>query len=229
MTPGFVAHVRSRMGSGLLIVLPLLITIWLLGLLVDLVDSNVTPWIRLALQAWGVADLDVFPAATIVTVVGLLLAAVFVYLVGLVGGNLAGRRVVALVESGILKVPLVKGIYGSARQLLDAISMTSKRTFSKVVLVQYPRRGLWTVGFVTSEAEHHLGDPREGPLPATMPVFLPTTPNPTSGWLVFVRADDLVVLDMTIEEGLKLIVSGGIVSPDDLGTRILPPPRRPET
>ena len=155
----------------------------------------------------------------------LLLTLGAIYLLGLIGANLAGRRLLLLVESWILRIPLVKGIYGSARQLLDAFSVTGTRAFSKVVLLQYPRRGLWTLGFVTTEAEHvieHVGD---NPV-AAVPVFLPTTPNPTSGWMLLVPIAELRVLDISIEDAVKLIVSGGIVSPPDIGalTRAWPGP-----
>jgi uncharacterized membrane protein len=113
----------------------------------------------------------------------------------------------------VLRIPVVKGIYGAARQLLDAFTFGEKKTFSKVVLVEYPRKGLWTIGFVTTEKEHRLGN-LPGP---AVPVFLPTTPNPTSGWLLFVPLDDLIVLDLPMEEAVKLVVSGGIVGPDDIG------------
>jgi uncharacterized membrane protein len=215
-------HVRSRIGRGLLIVLPLLITLWLLSLLFDVINLYVTPWVFEVLRAAGVPHLDRWAARAVVPLVGLLLTAASVYLIGLLAGNLAGRRVVAAVEAGILRVPLVKGIYGSARQLLDAFSMTGARAFSKVVLVEYPRRGLWTVGFVTREREHRIGYRDRGDLGPAVPVFLPTTPNPTSGWMILVDPSDLVVLDMTIEEAVKLIVSGGIVGPDDLASRLRP-------
>lgn len=129
-------------------------------------------------------------------------------------------------ESWILRIPLVKGIYGSARQLLNAFSATGKGRFSKVVMLEYPRPGLWTIGFVTSESRHAVPLAASGETVGTVSVFLPTTPNPTSGWLVFAPKDGLLVLDLSIEEGIKLVVSGGIVSPDDLGDLVRPWPDR---
>ena len=100
--------------------------------------------------------------------------------------------------------------------------MTETRAFSKVVLVEYPRRGLWTVGFVTSDRRYGVGDGDESSPGASIPVFLPTTPNPTSGWMVLVAPGDLRVVDMSIEEAIKLIVSGGIVGPEDFSSRVQP-------
>jgi len=209
------AHVRGRIGSGLLIVLPLLITVWLLNILFNLIDRRVTPWVLAALRAAGAPGLDQWPARVAVPLIGVVLTAVAIYLAGLLTGNLIGRRILALFESAMLRIPLVKGIYGAARQLLDAVSLTGKRPFSRVVLVEFPRAGIWTVGFVTQERAHVIGGPRGDE--AAVSVFVPTAPNPTSGWVLFVRETDLVELDLTVEQGLKLIVSGGIVSPDDLG------------
>ena len=95
--------------------------------------------------------------------------------------------------------------------------MGGQRTFSKVVMLEYPRLGVWTVGFLTTETEHRLPVPGGSGTTTSVPVFLPTTPNPTSGWMVLVPTGDLRVLDMTVEEGIKLVVSGGIVGPDNLG------------
>jgi uncharacterized membrane protein len=212
------AHVRGKIGRGLILVLPALITLWLLGLLFRIINENVTPRILAVLDWAEVPWLDLWPARVAVPVIGVVLTAALIYLIGLLAGNLVGRRVLTAFERVVLRIPLVKGVYGAARQLLDAFSMTGARTFSKVVLVEYPRRGLWTVGFVTRERVH--GEDGSGPLPPTVPVFLPTTPNPTSGWMILVERDELLVLDMSIEEAVKLVVSGGIVGPDDLNERL---------
>jgi len=211
-----VAHVRRRLVQGVVLVLPLVVTVWLLGLLFDLINSNVTPLVRGLLEWSGIPGLERSMARLGIPVLSLGLTLTVIYLLGLIGGNLAGRRLLLLVESWILRIPLVKGIYGSARQLLDAFSITGKRAFSKVVLLQYPSRGLWTLGFVTTEDEHVIERAGQEPV-AAVPVFLPTTPNPTSGWMLLVPTSDLRVLDMSIEDAVKMIVSGGIVSPPDIG------------
>ncbi len=213
------AHFRARLVTGLLIVLPLLVTLWLLRILFKAIDANVTPWIFSALSAAGVPDLDRWPARLAVPIVGVVLTVFFIYGIGLLAGNLVGRRLLELFEGGVLRIPLVKGIYGSARQLMSSFSVTSKRPFSKVVLVEFPREKLWAVGFVTQESEHPIARPGRGALPGAVPVFVPTTPNPTSGYVVFAARDQLVELDITVEQGLKLVVSGGIVSPDRLAPR----------
>ncbi len=212
------SHVRRTLGRGLLLVLPLLITLWLLSLLFNLVDQRVTPLVIGMLRWTELAWLD-RPLVLRVgaPLIGIVLTAAVVYLLGALVSNLVGRRVVAGIENGILRIPLIKGIYGSARQLLDAFSVTGAKAFSSVVIVEYPRRGLWTVGFVTSEVEHRIRGAVAEEAATTVAVFLPTTPNPTSGWMLLVPLTDLLLLDMTIEDGIKLVVSGGIVTPEDLG------------
>jgi uncharacterized membrane protein len=218
-------HVRRQLVRGLFMVLPLLITVWLLWLLFSVIDKNVTPLVQRLLETLGMTVLEEGPVRRIVVpLIGLSLTALSVYLIGLLGGNLTGRRILAVSERWILRVPLVKGIYGSARQLLDAFSSNGERSFSRVVMIEYPRRGLWTLGFVTTDAEHRIEDAGASGHLAVVPVFLPTTPNPTSGWMLLVPTRDLAVLDMSIEEGIKMIVSGGIVSPENLGSLLRPWP-----
>lgn len=217
MTGSLFSHIRGRLVRGVILVLPLMVTVWLLGLLFNVIDRNVAPLVRRLLGWAGIPGTESWVAQVAIPVVSLLLTAVVIYLLGLVAGNLAGRRLLTLVESWILHIPLVKGIYGSARQLLNAFGGSGKRAFSKVVLLEYPRVGLWTVGFVTTEVVHQIERHGDRPVP-TVPVFLPTTPNPTSGWMILVPTSDLRELDISIEDAIKLVVSGGIVAPDDIGS-----------
>jgi len=151
-------------------------------------------------------------------VIGLVLTVLLIYVIGLVAANLLGQRILSWFEGGVLKIPFIKSIYGGARQLLDAFGSGGTGTFTRVVLVQYPRAGVYTVGFVTSEVRVVV--PGEGGPVSALTVFLPTTPNPTSGWLAIIPEADIINFDLSIEEGLKLIVSGGIVAPAGLAERI---------
>lgn len=216
-------HVRHHFIRGLLLVLPLLITLWTLRLLFNLIDDNVTPWVWGALNSAGIRGLELWLARLGVPAIGILLTVTFVYLLGLLVANFAGRRLVRSIEEYVfLRIPVVKSIYGAARQLLDAFGMSGKRAFSRVVLLEYPRHGLWALGFVASETTHELGVEPMTAGGGAVAVFLPTSPNPTSGWMVLVPTRDLLEVDLSIEDGVKLIVSGGIVCPDDLGARVRP-------
>lgn len=205
-------HVRSRMVAGLLLLLPLLITVWLLRILFGVINDNVTPAVMVVLDSARLAEIYGAPTRIVAPFVGIVLTALVVYLFGVVAGNLVGRRLWEAVEQGILRIPVVKAIYGASRQLLDAIRASSKGGFSRVVLVEYPRPGLWTIGFVTNESGPSVGSAEDRA--ESIAVFLPTTPNPTSGWLVFAPSQSVVDLEVTVEEGMKLVVSGGIVMPD---------------
>lgn len=213
-------HVRDRILRGFLVLLPLIITIWLLRVLFGLVSDNVTPWVLYALRASGVEGVDGGILRTLVPAIAVLATLGVVYLIGLIAANLLGRRLLSWVEGAILRVPLVKGIYGSSRQLLDALTVGGKGGFSRVVMVQYPRPGVWTLGFVTNERPTPLEGCGEPAGSEAYFIFLPTTPNPTSGWLALVPSRDVVDLDVSVEEGIKLIVSGGIVTPANLRSRI---------
>lgn len=206
-------HVRDRFVRGFLLVLPLLLTIWLLRILFAIVHDNVTPLLFAFLRAVGLGGLEGWHAKITVPLIGFLLTLLVVYLIGLVGANLVGRRMVHAVESWILRIPLVKSIYGGARQLLDAFNATKSGGFSRVVMVEYPRKGIHTIGFVTGER------PTPGGASNEVFVFLPTTPNPTSGWLALVPKEQVIDLDVSVEEGIKLIVSGGIVVPPSFSAK----------
>ena len=216
-----VPHVRARLVRGLLLALPTIITLWLLRILFRLVSDNATPWVLALLRAFGFEDVDPWHGRLLVPMVGVVLTLVVVYLLGVLATNLVARRLLGWIERGILKIPVVKSIYGGSRQLLDAINVGQSGAFSRVVLVEYPRAGVWTVGFVTNETPSRI--PSRDGFTDGLSVFFPTTPNPTSGWLAIVPARDVRELDLTIEEGVKLIVSGGIVAPEGHGIRLREP------
>ena len=130
--------------------------------------------------------------------------------VGFFAAGLIGRMVFRLGESLIDRVPVVRSVYGALKQIFETVFADSSSSFREVVLVEYPRRGLWAVGFITGRTKGEVRDRIDRDL---VNVFLPTTPNPTSGFLLFVPREDLVHLDMSVEEGIKMVISAGIVTP----------------
>jgi uncharacterized membrane protein len=147
MTKRLFAHIRNRLVQGILLILPLLVTIWLLGLLFKVINVRIAPLVRNLLVWLGIPGLERWFARLGIPIISLLVTVAVVYLLGLVAGNLAGRRLLRLIESWILRIPLVKNIYGSVRQLITAFSFSGTKAFSRVVMLEYPRRGLWTLGF----------------------------------------------------------------------------------
>ncbi|MFQ5878441.1 MAG: DUF502 domain-containing protein [Acidobacteriota bacterium] len=206
-------RIRRLFLTGFAILLPLIITVWILGLLFDLVRGITTPFI-LKILKWTRFPYADDPAFTtyLAPLIGFVLTVLLVLLVGILATNLLGRRIVTAFDRLMLRIPLIKGIYGAARQLLDAFNAKTT-SFQRVVAVEYPSEGLYTLGFVTRDPAglHSVGGGPE--LPGYTLVFLPTSPNPTSGWLLAVPEKRLVPLDMSIEEGVKMVVSGGLVVP----------------
>ena len=148
---------------------------------------------------------------------GVLATVLLVLLVGMLTANFLGRALVDWSERLMGKIPLVKGIYGMFRQVTDTLFSKDKGGFRKVVLIEYPRRGLWSIGFITGISEGELQQVTPHRL---INVFLPTAPLPTSGFYVLVPEEDLIELQMSIDEAFKLVVSGGMVNPTDKATAV---------
>jgi uncharacterized membrane protein len=198
--------------TGILIILPLMVTVWLFALILGPVQNFVTPVVMGLINWTGLGSLLDLPGADVAAaIIGLVVTVVVVYLVGLLGGNFIGRRVVKKMDELALSIPLVKSVYGSARQLIETFYSSTDRTFESVVLIEYPRKGVYTVALMTAPTEGELQASTAGD---TVNVFVPTTPNPTSGVLVLANREELVFLDMSVEEALRFVVSGGIVAPE---------------
>ena len=198
--------IRRTLLAGLLILLPLFITYVLIAFLFNIFTGVEAPLVTGLLRIFGAADL----AYPLVLVVNLVLSLAVIFLLGLVGTNILGRRLLAAFEGLLLRLPLVKSIYSSAKQVIETFQGPG-RSFQRVVLLQYPRQGLWSLGLVASERADNLN---LVPGNKVLTVFVPTTPNPTSGYLVIISPEDVIELDFSIEDAFKFIVSGGIVGKD---------------
>ena len=144
---------------------------------------------------------------------GFILAVILISAVGLLTRNFAGRKVVQLGEKMVDRIPLVRIIYSGVKQLLEAFFVQKTAAFRRVALLEYPRRGVYVIGFITGESR---GEVQRKTDKNMINVFVPTTPNPTSGFYVLIPEDELVALDMTIEDAFKLIISGGIFTPPEV-------------
>jgi uncharacterized membrane protein len=215
------AFTRRAFLRGILLLLPLAITFLIMRWLFQAVTVITGPGARTLLRSLGVPEGPLFPALTGLFALALTVGLILV--VGIVGGNFLGRRAWGLFERLLLSVPLVRWFYGSTRQIMDAFGAPGSGAFKEVVLLQYPREGIWAVGFVTGP-----GNPLA---PTTgsqewVCVFLPTTPNPTSGYTVIVPRSEVSPTVLSVDEGLKFIVSGGFIAPrrpeDPAGRRAVP-------
>jgi len=199
---------RRTLLTGLLILLPLVVTYMLVTFLFNLFTGVSAPLVNGLARFVGPAHYAwVEPLGPLVN---LLLSLAVIFILGLVGTNIIGRRILEAFETLLMRLPLVKTIYGAAKQMVDTFQGPG-RSFQRVVLVQYPSKGLWMVGFVTSERRDTLN---LSPAARMLAVFIPTTPNPTSGFLVLVSPEEVVDLGYNVEEAFKFIVSSGIVGKD---------------
>ena len=198
--------IRRTLLAGLLILLPLFVTYVLIAFLFNIFTGVGAPLVTGLLRLFGADDL----AYPLVLVVNLILSLAVIFILGLVGTNILGRRLLTAFEGLLLRLPLVKTIYSSAKQVIETFQGPG-RSFQRVVLLQYPRQGLWSLGLVATERADNLN---LVPGNRVLTVFVPTTPNPTSGYLVIVAPEDVIDLDFSIEDAFKFIVSGGIVGKD---------------
>lgn len=211
-TPHFI---RRTFLAGLLILLPLFVTYVLIAFLFNLFVGVGAPVVHALLRAFGV---DPFSWPVVIPVVNLVLALSVMFLLGLVGANIIGRRILGAFEGLLLRLPLVKTIYSSAKQVIETFQGPG-RNFQRVVLVEYPRKGLWSLALVATERRDTL---HLVPGDKVLTVFVPTTPNPTSGYLVIVAPEDVIDVDFSVEEAFKFIISGGIIGKDLAGPLRLP-------
>jgi len=220
-----VAFTRKLVFRGLFTLLPLAITFWLMYLLFGFVNDLIAPWVGRALELAGVQNVQGGWWKYVVPMVGLVVLFAILVLVGLLATNLFGKRLLAVFERLLLSIPLVRAIYGSAKQLIEAITIGGQSAFREVVAFEYPRRGIWVLGFVTSSMP---GSSLSEEIPEMVNVFLPTTPNPTSGFLLILPTTEVHHLPISVEEGIKMIVSGGLVLPPSMmpAGKTLPEPRR---
>ncbi|MCR3923573.1 MAG: DUF502 domain-containing protein [Firmicutes bacterium] len=193
----FIRSIRRHFLTGLLVVLPSMVTIYVLYFTFTLIDSFLGRLVPLYLGR-NIPGL------------GFLVTIVFIYLIGLFASNVVGKKLLHLLETVVLQIPLVKPIYAAARQILDAFSAQRRQLFQSVAMVEYPRRGLYAIGFITAQG---AGEVQVKTAQEVVPVFIPTTPNPTSGMMLLVPRTELIPLEMTVEEAIKMIISGGVMTP----------------
>tara|TARA_Y100001949_G_C15966438_1_gene321792 strand:+ start:74 stop:727 length:654 start_codon:yes stop_codon:yes gene_type:complete len=197
------AALKKYIIAGLLVWLPFAATVVIVKLVIDLLDKTILllppEWHPVALLGFSIPGF------------GIILALSILLLTGMLAANLFGRRFVEIWERILNKIPLVRSIYSSIKQISSTIFDPSGKSFRKVVMLQYPRKGLWSIGFLTND---NVGDEMSAVDDRLVAVFIPTTPNPTSGFIIMTRNDEITELDMSVEEGFKFIISMGVIIPD---------------
>jgi uncharacterized membrane protein len=194
---------RKFLIAGLLVWLPLVVTVVVINFLINSFDQ-ILLWLPTNYRPDNLLGFHV-PG------LGLVMALFVILITGVIAANYFGERLVNFWESMLARIPFVRSIYSAVKQVTEAF-VGSEQSFQKAYLVEYPRRGVWTIAFQTSTK---MGEAQcKTQLPSVVNIFVPTTPNPTSGFYLMVPEHDLIPLDMTVEQALKMVISGGVVVPD---------------
>jgi uncharacterized membrane protein len=203
---------RGRIISGLIVLVPLGITVFILKFLFDITAGNIADILNGL--PWGE---DRKPPSYVINILALSVLLLVLYFVGVIAAHMVGRRLIELGEAILARIPLVKSVYSASKQVVDAFSLKDKATtFRAVAFVEFPSKGLRSIGFVTGTLVDENGR-------MCYRVFIPTTPNPTTGYLLVMHSEDVCLTDFTMEEACKMIMSGGIIFPDTLSSRVMPP------
>ena len=200
--PGFFGRLRSWFFTGLLVTAPVLLTVYITWAAIELIDGQVAS----LLPGFGQLIFSDVPG------VGLIVGVVLITVIGAVAAGFLGRWIIRIGESLLHRTPIVRTIYGAIKQILETVVSSQSDAFREVVLVEYPRKGLWVIGFVTGNTK---GEVHSLIKKNMVNVFVPTTPNPTSGFLLFCPRTEVIFMKMSVEAAVKLVVSGGIVTPPE--------------
>ncbi len=206
-----IPRLRTYFFAGVLVTMPLAVTFLVAWWFIGVVDDYIVPLIP---DGWNP---DHYLKETVgleigLPGLGLIVLVVAITLIGALTAGFLGRMIVTIGERILARMPIIRSVYSAIKQILETVLKQQSKAFRQAVLVEYPRRGIWAIGFITGATE---GEVQNLTMQEVVNVFLPTTPNPTSGFLLFIPRKDLVFLDMTVEEAVKMVISGGIVTPPD--------------
>lgn len=199
------ARLRAYFLTGILVTAPISITLYLAWLFISFIDDRVAAVLPPQFNPETYLPFSV-PG------LGVLIVVVSLTFIGSITAGFLGRLILRVNENLLARMPVIRSVYGAVKQILETVLAQQSAAFRQVVLVEYPRRGMWVLGFITGTTQGEVQNLTEDML---INIFVPTTPNPTSGFLIFVPREEVIVLDMPVEDGIKMVVSGGIVTPPD--------------
>ena len=200
---GMFARFRRYFLAGILVTSPILITVYVTWLIVTFIDTQVAGMLPESLDFTKKLPHQI-PG------LGLIISIIAITFIGAITPGFIGRTLLKSGERVLNKMPVVRSIYGAIKQIMETVMSTNSDSFREVVLVEYPRKGIWVIGFVTGETK---GEVQSLTKDKVINIFVPTTPNPTSGFLLFIPQKDLVYMDMKVEDAVKMVISGGIMTP----------------
>lgn len=212
---GGIARLRNYFLTGLIICAPVGITAYLVWSLIGWVDSWVIPYIP------AIYNPDTYLPFSMPGF-GLLIALFSITIVGFLTANYIGRTIWSYGEVILGRMPVIRNLYSGLKQIFQTVLSDKSSSFQEVGLIEYPRKGLWAIVFIATDARGEVDKRLKTIGRETVAVFLPTTPNPTSGFLLFVPKSDVTILDMKVEDAAKLVISAGLVTPDMVEAKIQP-------
>lgn len=202
--PPFWVRARANFLTGLVVVAPVVVTLYLTWTFITFVDGQIVPLVPAPYNPATYIETDI-PGF------GVVVFLLFTTAVGYFAKKVFGKQLIRFGETMVDRLPLVRSIYNAMKQIVETVLTQSKSSFSQACLIEYPRKGLWAIAFVSTDTKGEI--PGRAGQEAMMSVFLPTTPNPTSGFLLFVPKEDVILLDMGVEDAAKLVISAGLVTP----------------
>ena len=210
---GLIAGFRNSFLTGLVVIAPVALTIWLIWSVIGWIDGFVLPFIPNLYHPNNI--LNTFfgqDVAINIRGLGVVVFLLFTTFVGWIAKGFLGRSLIRIGENLVRRMPVVRSIYSGVKQIAETVFAQSDRSFEKACLIEYPRKGIWAVGFVSTEAKGEVKYKAKSNSDL-LSVFVPTTPNPTSGFMLFFPRNDVIELEMSIEDAAKLVISAGLVYP----------------
>ncbi|MBN2384310.1 DUF502 domain-containing protein [bacterium] len=195
--------------AGILVLLPVFLTFFLFTFFFNGIGRFFQKYLTPLINVLGFHELPLY----FFSALGILIIIIFITITGMIATNYIGRKIVAAGEKILARIPIVSNVYLAAKQFLEAFAFTEKEAFRHMVLVEYPRKGLYSIGFVTAQTQPLFGQYLNQ---ECFNIFIPTTPNPTSGMLIIVPKNEVIPLEIPVEDGLKFVVSGGIIYQNSL-------------
>ena len=207
------ARLRTSFLTGIVVIAPVALTIWLIWSVIGWFDGFVLPFVPDAYRPEEILNtIFGYDLKLNIRGVGVVVFLVFATLVGWLAKGLIGRSFIKYAENLVNRMPVVRSFYSGIKQIAETVFAQQERSFEKACMMEYPRKGIWAIGFISTTAKGEIADRNSsnGPM---VSVFVPTTPNPTSGFLLFFPKKDIIELDMSIEDAAKLVISAGLVYP----------------
>ena len=206
-------EIRGHFYAGLIVILPLFLTIFIINWMVNFIvlvtkESFLTAFINNAISFFRIQDN--IHLITVIYILYLLSILIFITLIGYIAKNIVGKKITRFINKIIGKLPIVKHIYTTINQIVNLVSSEKGNTYKKAVAIEYPRKGIYSIGFLTSDDNKFISDRIGREL---CNIFVPTSPNPTSGMFICVPREEVIFLDMKIDDAVKLIISGGVIVP----------------